>query len=322
MALLRDNPTDLGDAVQAASARLGGLDPTFIEKDYWVTQVLRVLHVRYPHEFVLKGGTSLSKGYGIIERFSEDVDILTTPTAGATRRSTEQHLADMTTTVAAELNLIATEARPPGRGRNASRGDNLAYPAIVTPAIGVAIRPGVVLLETGYSGGQQPTEIVTITTLVGEALDLDPAEYVDVAPFRLRALEPRRTLIEKLFALHHIATCWTNGDVRDSERFGRHYYDIYKLLDHPDTKRKLANRDDFDALVAEVERLSAMHFGGTTPRPAGGFAVSPAFAPADRELRAWLDGKFADALELLPRASERPRFGHVLQRVEQHAALL
>ena len=53
-----------------------GLHSQFVEKDYWVTQTLRILYEDYPGHFIFKGGTSLSKGFGLIERFSEDVDVL------------------------------------------------------------------------------------------------------------------------------------------------------------------------------------------------------------------------------------------------------
>ena len=78
MSRLRDNQADFEGAVVSAAERLG-LAPLFVEKDYWVTQVLRALHDQHAGAFVLKGGTSLSKGYELIERFSEDVDILIQP---------------------------------------------------------------------------------------------------------------------------------------------------------------------------------------------------------------------------------------------------
>ncbi len=63
------------DTLRAASKHLD-IKLEFIEKDYWITQVLsRLAKSRYFNESVFKGGTSLSKGYDLIERFSEDVDI-------------------------------------------------------------------------------------------------------------------------------------------------------------------------------------------------------------------------------------------------------
>jgi Nucleotidyl transferase AbiEii toxin, Type IV TA system len=322
MALLRDEE-GFDVAIGRAAQALGDLDPSFVEKDYWVTQVLRALHTEYPGGFLFKGGTSLSKGYNIIERFSEDVDILVVPLAGASIREGEAHLRAITGAVAAHLGLEWEEGRTPGRGREASRGDLIKYAHVVEAGVRVGIGPGSVLLETGYSGGYEPAEMVTIEPIMCRPLQVGSDEYEDGQPFQLRALEPRRTLIEKLFALHHVATLYLNGDVRDDERFGRHYYDVYKLLDHNPTTTKLArDRERFDDLASDVERLSRLHFGRTSTRPEGGFSASPAFAPDSQELRTWLEEKFNEALDLLPRQANRPTFGQVLHRIEQNAALL
>lgn len=74
MALLRDQE-DLV-ALCGAAGEIIGVPASVIEKDYWVTQALRALQLAHPGEFIFKGGTSLSKAYGLIERFSEDIDLL------------------------------------------------------------------------------------------------------------------------------------------------------------------------------------------------------------------------------------------------------
>ena len=58
-----------------------GLRESIIEKDYFVTEALRILEQTAGNLIIFKGGTSLSKGWGLIERFSEDVDIFLDPTA-------------------------------------------------------------------------------------------------------------------------------------------------------------------------------------------------------------------------------------------------
>jgi predicted nucleotidyltransferase component of viral defense system len=70
--------SEFGPTLDAAAERLG-ISATAVEKDYWVSEVLRVLAKDFGDDFIFKGGTSLSKGYRIIERFSEDVDILVLP---------------------------------------------------------------------------------------------------------------------------------------------------------------------------------------------------------------------------------------------------
>jgi hypothetical protein len=72
--LLRGS-NDFRDAIVEAAARLGVAERQ-VEKDYWVTETLRELVRRFDGEFLFKGGTSLSKGYRLVERFSEDIDLL------------------------------------------------------------------------------------------------------------------------------------------------------------------------------------------------------------------------------------------------------
>src|SRR6266540_4838723 len=76
VARLRENPEDLFALVGRASEGLG-LPVEFVEKDFWITELLRSVARPVDDAFVVfKGGTSLSKAFGLIERFSEDVDIL------------------------------------------------------------------------------------------------------------------------------------------------------------------------------------------------------------------------------------------------------
>ena len=68
------NDPEFKDLISIVSAHHKGLDITLIEKDYWIMHVLYSLQ-QQNIEFELKGGTSLSKGYRLIHRFSEDIDI-------------------------------------------------------------------------------------------------------------------------------------------------------------------------------------------------------------------------------------------------------
>jgi predicted nucleotidyltransferase component of viral defense system len=59
--------------------RAQGLRPAIIEKDYYVTEALRIIATSAPDKVIFKGGTSLSKGWNLIQRFSEDIDIFLDP---------------------------------------------------------------------------------------------------------------------------------------------------------------------------------------------------------------------------------------------------
>lgn len=73
--ILDNNTQQFSDAIRAASEHLN-IAAIYIEKDYWITKILQQLS-RTPqsNNIVWKGGTSLSKGYGLIDRFSSDIDI-------------------------------------------------------------------------------------------------------------------------------------------------------------------------------------------------------------------------------------------------------
>ena len=66
---------EFGPTLDAAAERLS-ISPTAVEKDYWVSEVLRALSRDFAGDFVFKGGTSLSKAYKCTQRFSEDIDVL------------------------------------------------------------------------------------------------------------------------------------------------------------------------------------------------------------------------------------------------------
>jgi predicted nucleotidyltransferase component of viral defense system len=65
---------DFAAFVTVAAAE-NDLAETFIEKDYWITEILRVVAETLPGRAIFKGGTSLSKGWGLLDRFSEDIDL-------------------------------------------------------------------------------------------------------------------------------------------------------------------------------------------------------------------------------------------------------
>lgn len=321
MALLRDDAS-FATAINRAAKELG-LRAQFVEKDYWVTEVLRCLHRDYAAHIVFKGGTSLSKGYGLIERFSEDIDILVLGDAKDSAARREKKLQRITETVSAQLGLPHAPKREPGRGRNAHRTDLLTYEPAVAHSIDTGLDEEGVLLETGFAGGREPSEMVEIGTMLCGPNKIEPGEFEDTTTFQVRALEPVRTLLEKICGLHHFASQMLLNPAKDEPRYGRHYWDVDRLLADADIKAKLGDRKAFSALLADVEQISTQSFGGCTPRPGGGFGDSPAFSPP-AEIRALLEARYDAASVLMPLAGEAkwPSFGTILKRIAGSADLL
>lgn len=163
--------------------------------------MLRVLVANFPGDFIFKGGTSLSKGYGIVERFSEDIDVLVLP--GNRGRGASDKL--MKAMGEAAATGIGGEASGAGAETGRHRAYTVSYPATREPT---ALITTTVLLEMGVRGGSQPHESVAIGSLLGDALrdagtDLD--DYEDLAPFEVQVLHPARTLLEKLVHIHELA---------------------------------------------------------------------------------------------------------------------
>jgi predicted nucleotidyltransferase component of viral defense system len=105
---LRDHPDDLYALVSAASDAMR-IPVEFVEKDFWVTELLRTVVSEAAAGgavAVFKGGTSLSKAYRIVERFSEDVDILLVPPAGLGTEARHRVLKRICRAAAAHFGLV------------------------------------------------------------------------------------------------------------------------------------------------------------------------------------------------------------------------
>jgi hypothetical protein len=261
----------------AAAAEQLGISPTAVEKDYWVTQVLRALRQNFDDDFVFKGGTSLSKGCGILERFSDDVDILVLPHERG--KSATDKLMKAMGEAAASATAGEAEAYG-GSETGVHRAYRVRYPATYQPTETIATG---VLLEMGVRGGSNPNEHVEIGSLVGntlEAAGTDLRAYEDLSPFSLAVLHPGRTLLEKLYVIHGLAkqVMANTIDAHKLRRDGRHFYDIYKLLGDPQVLTLLADRVQVERIMANIEKISHGAFKETGElRPQDGFAASPAF---------------------------------------------
>lgn len=293
-----------------------------VEKDYWVAQVLRALQTTYPGEFIFKGGTSLSKGFQLIERFSEDIDVLVRDRDGDSNKVRYQRLKAMTKTAAAAVGDPGGEARRIG-GDDAGlfRIEHLHYgpetegPAFMLPYI---------RLDIGILGGIKPHGTRVISTLVGDVLASEaafsPVDFDDLSPFGVPVLHPGRTLVEKLMLVNTVAVRHSHDryELR-RQRSARHFYDIHCLLGHDESCELLADRDTFHTVLADAERISAKHFGGVEPRPGAGFAASTAFGAR----RIAFADEYADTLSgYYFGADPHPSFDDVCERVEQRRELL
>jgi hypothetical protein len=219
-----------------------GIDPALVEKDYWIMHCLYGLQ-ELGFIFQLKGGTSLSKGHQIINRFSEDIDILIEPSPGQdVKTGKNQNSPAQIKTRKDFYDWLAQEIKIDGISsaeRDAAFDDipnyrgagiRLNYDSVTEALDG--LREGI-LLEVGFDT-VAPNAPKDISSWVYDYA----AGKVDIIDNRAEAVpcyDPGYTLVEKL---QTVSTKFRNqqADGGDPVEFMRHYYDIYELLKRPEVQ--------------------------------------------------------------------------------------
>jgi hypothetical protein len=312
---------EFGPTLDAVAERLG-ISPTAVEKDYWVSEVLRVLANTFPADFIFKGGTSLSKGYGIVERFSEDIDVLVLP-GDRGRGAVDRLMKAMGEAAAAGIDGDASGA---GAGSGRHRSYFVSYPATreATPLIATSV-----LLEMGVRGGSHPHEPVAIGSLLGDSLRQAGAElavYEDLAPFEVAVLHPGRTLLEKLGHIHGLAVeLAADEDRLPPPRCGRHFYDVHQLLGDERVLELLQGRNQMLEVIASIDEVTQKYFGGmegVSARPDDGFAGSSAFDPTTSTSTRLRTVYETTMPELYFGHAPLPTWDQICARVAEHASLL
>lgn len=303
-------------ALLVAAAQATGLSEQFVEKDYYVTEVLRIIAGTYRGQVIFKGGTSLSKGWALIDRFSEDVDLFVDPArfdpplSGA--RAVDRELRTLRDRVAAHPGLeLAPELGQTIGGRG--RADHLAYATRFDALPGIA---STVRLEPGVQSGDHPVEQRTIDSLVAAFLrEQGQGELADdLEPFVMILLHFRRTFVEKLFTIHSKVIRLIE-DGTPVARDARHYADLHALASRPEVLAMLRS-DEYREIREDYDVLSSQWFPRSHRPPAGlSFRESQALFPT-AELRKQLAADYARQCELLF-PGDFPSFTDVLGSFER-----
>lgn len=316
MGLLRNNTDDFLALITAAADDIS-YPPAWIEKDYWITEVLRSLAEPIEgFDVVFKGGTSLSKAWGLIQRMSQDIDILIVPNDNLSAGARDRALRRLTARVGSAIGI---EPRLKASGTGVHRASTILYrPAFGDPAV-----PPEVLLEMGIRGGPDPNEIRVVRSFIAEyatnKAGTNSAEFTDLADLELRCLKPERTLTEKLEAVHSLAACVAEGKAVPIGTSMRHYYDIAMLLGNQGVREALQNRAIVE-IANDVEYRSVKAGWACAPRPEDGFAASPAFSDLFL-LRADVRNAYSQVLHLVV-GGPRPTLDDVLATISASRELL
>lgn len=218
-----------------------------IEKDFWVTEILNILFsLPYAEKMVFKGGTSLSKVWGVILRFSEDIDIaIDRSMFGIDGNVTKKELKKLRKvssvfvrdTFANDLKMaveqaglsgfVTIKADPDGEGDATypePRQIHIIYKSVFPSGANPYLRDEV-LLEVGARSLFEPTAKTKVESFVS---GMFPHLTSNDNEVQIVVAVAEKTFLEKVFLLHELFT--TDG-CRNANRKSRHLYDIYKMYE-------------------------------------------------------------------------------------------
>ena len=255
-----------------------GIGQVAIEKDWWVTITLKALfRTECSKSLIFKGGTSLSKGFNIIERFSEDIDLAISHSFFGIEKTTknqreklrkvarkyiQEKLSVQLDGQLKEMGITGynienvTQVRNKNGDWNPIDSDKdptvilLNYISIVEDAINYI--PPRVKIEISCLSMDEPTEVREIHSLIEENFKQEDSD----ANCNIRTVLPSRTFLEKIFLLAEEF----QKDKPRSMRMSRHLYDLEKLMDTKYGKVALASRSLYDEIVEHRKNYYALKY--------------------------------------------------------------
>lgn len=299
------------DQLLAVVASDRGLDPMLVEKDYWLMHGLWGLQAQ-GFVFELKGGTSLSKGFGVIHRFSEDIDIRIEPPADldvkigrnqdkpahiASRRAYYDLLASRISIVgfvAVQRDTLFDDEKM------RSAGIRLLYKSATTSLSG--IKEGI-LLELGFDD-TAPNRPTTISSWAFDFARDRGVDVIDNRAVNVLCYAPTHTFVEKL---QTVSTKYRTlkKDQKFPANFLRHYYDLYCLL-------ALDEVQEFIKTSAYEKRKQQRFRSGDELV----IANNPAFTLTDQAQRDLFIKEYKKSSALYYQG--QPEFEQILQRISQY----
>lgn len=238
-----------------------------VEKDWWVVQTLSIIFsMEYANVLIFKGGTSLSKGWNLIQRFSEDIDLaldreflgfsgeVTKSDIKKLRRKSYQFITEVFTgelkNKFAELGFKNVSVKY-GEVENHDQDPliiEIYYPTLTNS--NNYLKPAV-LVEVGSRSLKEPFTQRTFGTIVSEVFADRP--FADKA-ITIPVVNPERTFLEKIFLLHE--EFQKPLDKIRVERLSRHLYDIEKLSQTEYAEVALHDTELYNTIVKHRERFT------------------------------------------------------------------
>lgn len=266
--LTKRSNEEKAELFQATAVKMG-MQPSVVEKDYWVCFMLKHLFwdCKYKDAFVFKGGTSLSKAYHVIERFSEDIDLIldwrkiinqdVDPWKERTKTKQDQFNKKINLET---VNFFKEELIPqvnteleaklgPGEWLIMDLEDNMVINFYYPQIFENQYLRSVVRLEIGPLAEWMPSHTVNIKPFVAEHYP----ELFKEKEIPILTIDAERTFWEKITILHKIAY-FPEGKVFPP-RYARHLYDVYNLGNSWIKESAFAKKDLLEKDVAFKQKF-------------------------------------------------------------------
>ncbi|HMH23649.1 MAG TPA: nucleotidyl transferase AbiEii/AbiGii toxin family protein [Puia sp.] len=229
---LHQNKELFRDAVAAAAQRFRILE-IYIEKDYWITAALyQIFHSDMAEDAVFKGGTALSKAYRLVNRFSEDIDIVIV----SKESDPGSQLKNKLRAISKEVGKIMPEMEMEGitNKKGMIRKTAHEYPKENFKGTYGQVREHIIL-ESSWLGNFEPFTSKMVSCYITELMEATGQQtlieqYV-LSPFEVKVLRLERTICEKIMSLVRFSQ--TENPYDDLSNKVRHIYDIYWILRDP-----------------------------------------------------------------------------------------
>jgi predicted nucleotidyltransferase component of viral defense system len=307
------------------------LQAASVDKDFWVCWTLRELFwlADIGKHITFKGGTSLSKAWGLIERFSEDIDIVVDkdvlgfggdagPDRAPSKKQRGRRLEGLMDACRdwVQKQLQPALERSMGKRMGVTKGWKIEvdpdvedgqcllfhYPGAFPAAEAGYVRQ-VVKIECGARSDHWPSESCTVTPYVADVFP----EAVPDAAFHVSALAAERTFWEKAMLLHE--ETFRPVDKPRKERMARHYYDVWCLITRGVADRAAADRDLFSRVAEHREIFFKLGWVDYKTLRPGLLRLSPLAGQGDAWQRDYEE--MAEAMFY----GERPEFDEILRVV-------
>jgi len=245
------------DAIIATAQRMK-IPEIYVEKDYWVTLALNLIFKNeIGKETVFKGGTALAKCNRLIDRFSEDIDLVVLRKESESNNKLKTKLKLITKCIEETIPEITITGITNKKGM--IRKTAHSYEKIFSGKFG-QIRDNIIL-EVSWLGNYKPFETGIVSSLIYEAMYInDQFELINkfnLEPFNVFVLSPERTICEKIMSL--VRFSFSNSPITDLSNKIRHIYDIHMMLKNNDLN-VFFNSIEFDEMLIKVANDDVLSF--------------------------------------------------------------